>query len=119
VRKSVLAAATALPFAFAPLIPARFLAAAPAALALPGAASAPPEAKLFSVLGKKVKSAGGADIGRIIDVLADETGPRTAIIEFGGFLGVGAHKITVDWRALRFGEAQKGEVVLPDLIPIS
>jgi hypothetical protein len=28
---------------------------------------------------------------------------RAAVIDFGGFLGVGSRKIVVDWKALRFG----------------
>lgn len=73
---------------------------------------------LFPVLGEEVKSAAGADMGRIIDVLADETGrPRAAVIDFGGFLGVGTRKIAVDWRALCFSGVQKRRVVLPDLTP--
>ena len=55
------------------------------------------------VLGKAVRSANGEDMGRIIDIILDKEGrPRAAIIDFGGFLGVGSRKIAVDWRALRF-----------------
>jgi hypothetical protein len=77
-----------------------------------------PGEDLFSVLGEQVKSAAGADMGRVVDVLADETGrPRAAVIDFGGFLGVGTRKIAVAWRALCFGGVQKHGVVLPDLTP--
>ncbi|MGH7112804.1 MAG: PRC-barrel domain-containing protein [Stellaceae bacterium] len=73
---------------------------------------------LFPVLGEEVKSAAGADMGRIVDVLADEKGrPRAAVIDFGGFLGVGTRKIAVAWRALCFSGVQKRRVVLPDLTP--
>jgi len=55
------------------------------------------------VLGKAVRSANGEDMGRIIDIILDKDGrPRAAIIDFGGFLGVGSRKIAVDWRAMRF-----------------
>jgi hypothetical protein len=38
-----------------------------------------------------------------VDVLADSGGRvRVAIIDFGGFLGVGDRKIAVDWPLLRF-----------------
>jgi PRC-barrel domain len=38
-----------------------------------------------------------------VDVLVDHTRQvRAAIIDFGGFLGVGTRKIAVDWRAIRF-----------------
>ncbi|MCJ2036288.1 PRC-barrel domain-containing protein [Methylobacterium sp. J-068] len=55
------------------------------------------------VLGKAVRSSTGEDMGRIIDIILDKDGrPRAAIIDFGGFLGVGSRKIAVDWRAMRF-----------------
>jgi hypothetical protein len=39
----------------------------------------------------------------VVDVLADSTGRvRAAVIEFGGFLGVGNRRIAVDWSLLRF-----------------
>ncbi len=66
------------------------------------------------VLGKPVRSAAGEDMGRIIDIIVDKDGkPRAAIIDFGGFLGVGSRKIAVDWRALHFSADNKpGRAVL-------
>jgi hypothetical protein len=58
---------------------------------------------VMSILGKKVQSPKGDDLGRVVDVLADSTGRvRVAIIDFGGFLGVGDRRIAVDWPLLRF-----------------
>ena len=58
---------------------------------------------VMSILGKKVKGPAGDDLGRVVDVLADGTGRvRVAVIDFGGFLGVGNHRIAVDWPLLRF-----------------
>jgi len=55
------------------------------------------------VLGRDVRSATDENMGRIVDVLVDRTGQvRAAIIDFGGFLGVGSRKIAVDWSALHF-----------------
>jgi PRC-barrel domain len=55
------------------------------------------------VLGREVLSATNENMGRIVDVLVDRTGQvRAAIIDFGGFLGVGSRKIAVDWNALDF-----------------
>ena len=43
-------------------------------------------------------------MGRIVDVIVDRAGTvRAAVIDFGGFLGVGSRKIVVDWSALHFG----------------
>jgi len=56
-----------------------------------------------SILGKKVRGQEGDDLGRLVDVLADAQGRvRIAVIEFGGFLGVGNRRIAVDWSLLKF-----------------
>jgi hypothetical protein len=56
------------------------------------------------VLGRDVRSAADEDMGRIVDVIVDRAGTvRAAVIDFGGFLGVGSRKIVVDWNALHFG----------------
>ena len=94
-----------------------WLAAAWMALAAPVAAQPPaPQQKAGStsvtvletrevqaILGSEVRSAADEDMGRIVDVLVDGEGrARAAIIDFGGFLGVGSRKIAVDWKALHF-----------------
>jgi hypothetical protein len=68
-----------------------------------------PEVKVLTdhevegVLGKEVVSATNENMGRIVDVLVDHAGKvRAAVIDFGGFLGVGSRKIAVDWAALHF-----------------
>jgi hypothetical protein len=59
--------------------------------------------ELEGILGKEVRSATGEDMGRIVDVVVDRSGQvRAAVIDFGGFLGVGSRKIAVDWGALSF-----------------
>jgi len=56
------------------------------------------------VLGRDVRSAADEAMGRIVDVIVDRGGQvRAAVIDFGGFLGVGSRKIVVDWNALHFG----------------
>lgn len=58
---------------------------------------------VHSILGSAVSSAVGEDMGRIVDVIVDRGGDaRAAIIDFGGFLGVGSRRIAVDWSAIRF-----------------
>src|SRR5450755_1571219 len=57
------------------------------------------------VLGREVRSPADEDMGRIVDVIVDRAGVvRAAVIDFGGFLGVGSRKIVVDWSALHFGQ---------------
>jgi hypothetical protein len=69
------------------------------------------------VLGRDVRSAADEDMGRIVDVLVDRAGQvRAAIIDFGGFLGVGSRRIAVDWNALHFPQPGKpGERIALDL----
>jgi hypothetical protein len=55
------------------------------------------------ILGREVRSGANENMGRIVDVLVDRAAQvRAAIIDFGGFLGVGSRKIAVAWDALRF-----------------
>jgi PRC-barrel domain protein len=55
------------------------------------------------ILGREVRSGANEKMGRIVDVIVDRSGEvRAAIIDFGGFLGVGSRKIAVAWNALRF-----------------
>jgi hypothetical protein len=69
--------------------------------------------QLESVLGIEALSSTGDDMGRIVDIIVDRSGEvRAAIIDFGGFLGVGSRKIAVDWRSLHFDPKKAGTVVV-------
>jgi hypothetical protein len=73
---------------------------------------------VMSILGKRVKGAKGEDLGRVVDVLADASGRvRIAVIDFGGFLGVGNHRIAVDWPLLRFNPDDNDPSLLLSLSP--
>jgi hypothetical protein len=75
-----------------------------------------PHTDLFSILGKDVQSPSGQAMGRVVDLLVDATGqPRAAIIDFGGFLGVGTRKIAIDWNSLRFDAGDPKKAVVADL----
>lgn len=75
----------------------------PVAPEAPTEASVKPVGMLPSVLGKRVHGPDGEDYGRVVDVLANVRGQvRLAVIEWGGFLGVGNRRIAVDWTLLRF-----------------
>ena len=48
----------------------------------------------------------------VVDVLVDGDGrPRAAVIDFGGFLGVGSRKIAIDWELLQFRPADRTQPV--------
>jgi PRC-barrel domain len=92
--------------------------------AAPAAKPAPPASvtilsarEAHGVLGRDVRSAANEDMGHIVDVIVDRAGQvRAAVIDFGGFLGVGSRRIVVDWGALRFGRvADKTDSVTLEL----
>jgi hypothetical protein len=72
--------------------------------------------EVSSILGKSVRSKAGEDMGRIVDVIVSRDGKvRAAIIDFGGFLGIGTRKVAVDWRALKFAPTGKPDAITLDL----
>ena len=89
----------------------------------PGAGSTvPPSAEILdpptvqAVLGREVRSVADENMGRIVDIIVDRSGQvLAAVIDFGGFLGVGSRKIAVDWSILRFGSGEKSDRVVVDL----
>lgn len=96
----------------------------PPATAAPAKQPSPPPSvtilgpkEAYGVLGRDVRSPKNEDMGHIVDVIADLTGRvRAAVIDFGGFLGVGSKKIVVDWNALHFGKiAKDGDAITLDL----
>jgi len=74
------------------------------------------ESQSVSILGRKVRARDGEDLGRLVDVLADPQGRVSmAIIEFGGFLGVGNRRIAVDWSLLKFPPGDSDAPVIVDV----
>jgi sporulation protein YlmC with PRC-barrel domain len=69
-----------------------------------------------SVLGRQVRSIAGEDMGRVVNVVVDRSGQvRAAIIDFGGFLGIGNRKIAIDWSALHHFATAEGDHITLDL----
>jgi hypothetical protein len=69
-----------------------------------------------TILGKPVQSTNGDDMGRIVDVMVDHMGQvRAAIIDFGGFLGVGTREIAVDWHVLHFPKSGEMNKIVAEL----
>jgi len=69
-----------------------------------------------SVLGIEVRSSHARNIGRIVDVITDHGGDvRAAVIEFGGFLGIGTRKIAIAWSDLRFETEEEQFVATLDI----
>jgi PRC-barrel domain protein len=95
--------------------------AAPPAVAPPNPSPGTPamvldDQEVSTILGKSVRSNADEDMGRIVDIIVSRDGQvRAAIIDFGGFLGIGTRKIAVDWRALNFAPAGKPGTITVDL----
>lgn len=71
--------------------------------------------QVMGILGKQVRSSAGEDMGRIVDVIIDRTARvRAAVIDFGGFLGVGNRQIAVAWNAIRLPSQEKPGALLVD-----
>ena len=91
------------------------------ALLLTAAASSPevqhvPPEQAIAILGHGVADPAGKEIGRIVDVLVGDQGePQAAVIDFGGFMGVGDRKIAVQWSALHFAPADPKQPITLDL----
>ena len=91
------------------------------------AAQAPPPASeiqqvppdhALSVLGENVENPEGKPIGHLVDVLVGSDGtPRAAVIDFGGFMGVGSRKIAVQWGTLHFAPGDAKHAITLDLTP--
>jgi PRC-barrel domain len=69
--------------------------------------------QLGSVLGIDVRTNTELTVGRIVDLLANRGGQvEAAVIEFGGFLGMGTRKIAIEWSALRLETSGKQTVAI-------
>jgi PRC-barrel domain len=71
--------------------------------------------QVMGVLGRQVRSSAGEDMGRIVDVIIDKSARvRAAVIDFGGFLGVGNRQIAVAWTAIRLPSQDKPGALFVD-----
>jgi hypothetical protein len=66
----------------------------------------------MAILGQIVHGPDGKEVGRLVDVLVNAAGqPIAAVLDVGGFLGIGNRKIAVDWKTLHFAPAEKGHAI--------
>jgi hypothetical protein len=102
------------------LYPASLLAAEPppAPPASTGQVEKVPPDHVLAVLGRTVSTQDGKPIGRLVDVLVDDSGaPEAGVIDFGGFMGVGARKVAVHWSALHFTPGNAKQPITLELTP--
>jgi hypothetical protein len=71
-----------------------------------------------AILGQRVTDPDGKDVGRLVDVLVDSNGqPQAAVIDFGGFMGVGNRKLAVHWATLHFYPGDAKRKIALDMTP--
>jgi len=65
------------------------------------------------VEGKSVYNASGEKLGSIDDLMIDKNSGRIhyAVMEFGGFLGMGKDRYPVPWSVLKYDAAKDGYIV--------
>lgn len=69
----------------------------------PAAREQIPDGAALRVLGRDVKGPSGEAVAQVVNVLVDGSGrPLAAVLDYGGFMGVGKRRIAVAWRALSF-----------------
>ena len=101
-RRALLASA----LAFAPPAAAPFAEEAAAPAAAPAARELIPNGTAVRVLGRDVKGPSGQVVAQVVNVLVDGSGrPLAAVLDYGGFMGVGKRRIAVAWRTLGFAPA--------------
>ncbi len=81
----------------------------PAAASSPGTVQQQMQSdEAVAILGQPVQGPDKGEVGRVVDVLIDGEGhPRAAVLDFGGFLGLGNRRVAVDWKAMRFAPGDK------------
>jgi hypothetical protein len=77
------------------------------------------QGQVASILGKKVVGPDEKQImGTIVDLLVDDEGkPRAAVIDLGGFLGVGSRRVAIDWQLFKFRASKPDAPAVLNLDP--
>jgi sporulation protein YlmC with PRC-barrel domain len=65
------------------------------------------------VIGSTVYSSKNQKVGSVADLLLDNKGmPVAAVIQLGGFLGMGGKKVTIDLKSMQFVRSSEGDRVI-------
>ena len=92
------------------------MAAAPATDGEAFIAFAPEQIRASTLIGQEVYGADGESIGEVSDlILQDDGSTRAAIVDVGGFLGIGEKPVAVSFDQLQFtqdGDQQQATVAL-------
>ena len=68
-----------------------------------GASQGTPPGTMVPLMGKRLLGPGGEELGRLVDVVTDAEGrPVAAVVDVGGFMGLGSRRVALGWALLRF-----------------
>ena len=70
------------------------------------------------ILGRQVFDQQGTIVGRLVDFVVSQSGvPLAGVVDVGGFMGIGMHRVAISWSLLRFRyEAGDVQVVVDMLL---
>ena len=80
-----------------------------------------PKGRLVPLMGKRLVGSGGEELGRVVDIVADANGqPVAAVVDVGGFMGLGSRRVAMAWGLLRWkpeaGIVRLSIDVAPDVV---
>ncbi len=76
------------------------------------------EGRLVVMMGKRLFGAGGEELGRVVDVITDREGrPVAAVVDVGGFMGLGSRRVALAWRLLRWRDEERFVRLSVDVAP--
>ena len=80
-----------------------------------------PKGRLVPLMGKRLVGSGGEELGRVVDIVADAHGqPVAAVVDVGGFMGLGSRRVAMAWGLLRWkpeaGIVRLSIDVAPDVV---
>lgn len=69
------------------------------------------------ILGRQVIDQQGTIVGRLVDFVVSQSGdPLAGIVDVGGFMGIGMHRVAIAWSLLRFRQEVGDVQVVVDML---
>ena len=68
------------------------------------------EVRASKLVGADVRNTAGDKIGDIDEVVIGSNGRPQAILSVGGFLGIGEHRVAVDWNRMKLVRDRNGDL---------
>jgi hypothetical protein len=76
-----------------------------------------PAGAVGMILGRQVIDSQGTHVGRLVDFVVSQAGqPLAGVIDVGGFMGIGMHRVAVAWSLLQFRHDLGDVFVVVDML---